>query len=279
MNANQPPPNPEPASEPTLESASNPKTPLFFKPWLESSAIATFLLIGTLLTTTASFIFNSAPLTPLLGAAIPYPILLLHVRRARYRRALSWILLWAVLQSLAVIIATLQAPERAAQVIHNGSPYTNEMFHWIRTGEGAEGSLPLFLPIHLKHYALFCLLSLVTLSSAALTLGTWMLNYMNFYVAQLISASPTPWLAACIGWPPWSILRVIGFITTGIALTLPGLNQIARLQPTCFKGQKLHHPFPLRLLLVGIGFVIADIIVKATLAPLWQKLLLKALSG
>ncbi|MGK7876816.1 MAG: hypothetical protein AB4426_27070 [Xenococcaceae cyanobacterium] len=53
------------------------------------------------------------------------------------------------------------------------------MFHWIQTGEGAEGSLRLFLPIHLRNYLIFCLLSLITLSSTALIFGIWMLNYMN----------------------------------------------------------------------------------------------------
>jgi hypothetical protein len=33
----------------------------------------------------------------------------------------------------------------------------------------------------------------------------------------------------------------------------------------------------LALILIGIGFVIADIVVKAVLAPIWQKLLLSAL--
>ncbi|MGK7946251.1 MAG: hypothetical protein AB4058_17455 [Microcystaceae cyanobacterium] len=97
---------------------------------------------------------------------------------------------------------------------------------------------------------------------------------MNYYVAQLIAVSAKPWLAVLIGWPVWSILRVIGFICTGIALTALGLNIIRNL-----KHQKDQWDFPRYFLNVGIGFVIADIIVKALLAPIWQKMLFHALVG
>ena len=227
-----------------------------------------------MLSTAASFVFAVGWLVPILGAAVPYPLFLQQVNRRRYDHALGWMAFWALCQSLAVVIGTWIAPEQAAEAIFSGPPYVEEMFRWIRTGEGAEGSLPLFLPIHAKHYALFCLLSLLTASSAALVLGTWMLNYMNFYVAQLVQFSAAPWLAACIGWPLWSILRVIGFITTGIALAVPAVNLLAKM-----RGSALVQPFPWRVLAVGFDFVLADIVVKATLAPLWRQWLLRALDG
>jgi sulfite exporter TauE/SafE len=97
---------------------------------------------------------------------------------------------------------------------------------------------------------------------------------MNFYVGNLILISANPWLAALLGWPIWSLLRVVGFICTGIALTALGLNFLSRFrqQPT-----QLISPFPRNYLWAGFGFVIADIVVKAILAPIWQKLLLFAL--
>lgn len=66
------------------------------------------------------------------------------------------------------------------------------MLHWIRTGEDSEGSLSLFLSAHLLQYGIFCILCVVTLSSVALIFGTWMLNYMNFYVAELVKVSAKP---------------------------------------------------------------------------------------
>ncbi|MEQ8956316.1 MAG: hypothetical protein RLP02_00085 [Coleofasciculus sp. C2-GNP5-27] len=230
----------------------------------------TFLAVGAILTTTTSFVFAVAWLMPILGAAVPYPIFLFHVRQGRYSHAFGWVLLWAVFQSIAVAGATAIAPERAAEVVLSGTTYTEEMFHWIQTGEGAEGSPRLFLPIHLRHYIAFCVLSLITFGSAALLLGTWLLNYMNFYVAQLITISANPWLAAAIAWPPWSLLRVMGYISTGIALTTLGLHGIAKI-----RGKIPRHPFPKTYLLLGIGLVVADAIVKAFLAPFWQQLLLQ----
>ncbi|MEH2089467.1 MAG: hypothetical protein V7K61_22600 [Nostoc sp.] len=51
-----------------------------------------------------------------------------------------------------------------------------------------------------------------------------------------------------------------------------GLKQNFRLSAPSDKGR-----FSKPYMLIGIGFVIADIVVKAVLAPIWQKLLLSAL--
>ncbi|MBD2727491.1 hypothetical protein H6G96_14430 [Nostoc sp. FACHB-892] len=50
------------------------------------------------------------------------------------------------------------------------------------------------------------------------------------------------------------------------------LNLVTRI-----RGEVPKSPFPKTYILIGIGFVIADIVVKAVLAPIWQKLLLSAL--
>ncbi|MBN3911359.1 MAG: hypothetical protein HWQ35_33940 [Nostoc sp. NMS1] len=234
--------------------------------------IVIFLVIGVILSTTASFVFGVPWLMPILGTTVPYPIFFLQIRRQQYKSAFWWMLLWGVLQSIAVIVATTIAPQTAAKVILRGQSYTTEMFHWIRTGEGMEGTIRLFLPDHLLQYGIFCILCVVTLSSAALIFGTWMLNYMNFYVAELVKVSAKPWLAAILGWYPWSLLRIIGFIATGVALAALGLNLITRI-----RGEVPKSSFPKTYMLIGIGFVIADIVVKAVLAPIWQKLLLSAL--
>ena len=234
--------------------------------------IVIFLVIGVILSTTASFAFGIPWLMPIFGAAVPYPIFFLYVRRQQYKSAFWWMLLWGVLQSIAIIAATAIAPQTAAKNILRGQSYTTEMLHWIRTGEGSEGSLSLFLPEHLLYYGIFCILCVVTLSSAALIFGTLMLNYMNFYVTELVRVSAKPWLAAILGWYPWSILRIIGFIATGVALAALGLNLVTRI-----RGEVPKSPFPKTYMLIGIGFVIADIVVKAVLAPIWQKLLLSAL--
>ncbi len=150
--------------------------------------------------------------------------------RKRYASAVGWVLLWALFQSVAVSLAVAWAPERAAQVVHSGPKYSEEMLNWVRTGEGAEGSPRLFLPIHLRHYAGLCVLSVVTAGSAALVLGTWLLNYMSYYVADLVRASADPVTATLLGWPVWSVIRVAGFVVTGAALTGFSLSLYNRLR-------------------------------------------------
>ena len=230
------------------------------------------LAVGAVLSTVVSFVVSIPWLTPILGVAVAYPIFIDLVYHEQYGKAAIAMLSWAVVQSLAIGIATVWFPERAAGMILSGPTYTAEMFHWIRTGEGAEGSLKLFLPIHLRNYLIFCALCCLTASSTALLFGTWLLNYMNFYVAELVRASVHPWFAIAVGWPLWSILRVIGFILTGVALAVVGLNLIARI-----RKRPSHQLFPKQYLWMGIGFVVADIVVKATLAPLWRDLLRYAL--
>ena len=235
---------------------------------------AMLLAIGTVLTTIVSFNFGIPQLMPFLGAGVIYPLYVLLVVRRRYNQAMVWVLWWAVCQSLAVAGATILAPEQASEVVLNGTVYTENMFNWIVTGEGAEGSIQLFLPLHLREYILFSFLSLITFGSAALILGTYLLNYMNFYVGQLVSKSSYPWLAALVGWPPWSMLRVVGYIATGLALTALAFNlshKISRKLPTM--------DFPRQYFLMGIGLLLGDLVVKATLAPIWQKLLRMALIG
>ena len=223
---------------------------------------AMLLAIGAVLTTGASFSFSIPKLMPFLGAGVIYPLYLFLVARRCYNQAMVWVLWWAICQSFAVAGATVLAPERAAEVVLHGAVYTEDMFHWIRTGEGAEGSLQLFLPIHLREYALFSLLSLLTFGSAALILGTYLLNYMNFYVGQLVYQSSHPWLAALVGWPPWSMLRVVGYIATGLALTALALNL-----GHYFSRKFPQLDFPRQYFLMGLGLLLGDLLVKATLAP------------
>lgn len=244
-----------------------------FRPLSPFVKIAVLLASGAILTTCASLVFRHPVLTPLLGAAVPYPIFLWKLRRGEYGACFGWMLFWGVIQSVTVIVATAWVPEAATLAIWKGSSYTTEIFHWIRTGEGEEGSLALFLPMHLRNYLLFCGLSLITVSSAALVLGTLQLNYMNFYVSELIQKSVHPVWAMAVGWPLWSVLRVIGFILTGIALGAMALAGWRR-----WRGE-VPGRVPWRYWGMGVGFVVADIILKAGLAPVWRQLLRFVLMG
>ncbi|MBO9998644.1 MAG: hypothetical protein J7641_06480 [Cyanobacteria bacterium SID2] len=242
--------------------------------YLNRSIVAGALALGSILTVVAGCVFGIPLLMVLLNAAVPYPVYLQCLIQGKYRYAFGWVLFWAICHSVAVGFATVIAPATTDTVIISGTRYTSEMLHWIQTGEGAEGSLRLFLPIHLKQYAIFSILSIFSLGSAALLLGTYLLNYMNFYVARVVTLSHHPWVMLGLAWYPWSLLRVVGFVATGLSLTVLGLHVVARWRKT-----RSVRPFPTRYLLMGLGFVVADIVVKALLAPVWRRLLYWALTG
>ena len=79
------------------------------------------------------------------------------------------------------------AADRRTRWCVNGPAYRDEMFHWIRTGEGREGRPAEFIPQHVLHLAGFVALSLATASAASMALGAALMNYMGFYVASLAS--------------------------------------------------------------------------------------------
>lgn len=241
---------------------------------MSARARAALLAAGAVLTTAVGFVLGVPWLLPLLGAAVPYPVFLLKVRAGEYGRAVGWVLGWAVVQSLAMVAAVLWFPERAAEVVLTGEEYAAEMLHWVRTGEGPEGSPRLFLPLHLRHLAGFAGLCVLSAGALGIALGTFLLNYMNYYVATLIAASASPGFAAVFGWPVWAVLRVAGFITLGAGLTRVALNLYARL-----RGGHSTFPVPRRVIGVGLALVVADAVLKATLAPAWRSILLRALEG
>jgi hypothetical protein len=242
------------------------------------------LAAGALASTALGFLLGWAWLFPVLGAAVPYPLFIRRVAAARYRAAVGWVLLWTVFQSLSVGGGVLLFPERAAVTVHRGPPYAREMIHWVRTGEGEEGSPRLYLPIHLRHYAAFCVLSVLTAGAASLVLGTWLLNYMNYYVASLVRASVDHTTAALLGWPLWAEIRVVGYVITGAALAALGLSLFRRWvgrgrPPGNGRDRETRVRFPVRVFLLGLGLVVLDAVLKAVLAPFWQPVLLKALLG
>ncbi len=245
---------------------------------------ALYLAAGSVASTVVGFLLGWAWLFPILGAAVPYPLFIRRVAAARYRAAVGWVLLWALFQSLAVGGGVLLFPGRAAVTVHRGPSYAQEMIHWVRTGEGEEGSPRLYLPIHLRHYLGFCALSVLTAGAASLALGTWLLNYMNYYVASLVLVSADRATAALLGWPVWAEIRVVGYVITGAALAALGLSIFRRWTgrtrpPRTETDREARLRFPVRVFLLGLGLVVLDAVLKAVLAPVWQPVLLRALTG
>ena len=227
--------------------------------------LASAAVIGT------SFIATGQKwLLPFAQSLLAWPVLLLDIREGRLGDAVRHMLFWALAVSLCTVEATVRFPLAAEQSILRGAAYREEMYAFIRTGAGAEGSPALFVPQHIRHYLGTLVLSGLTLGLAGLTLGSVLLNYMNFYVGELIREGARPALGAAFGWPVWSVLRVVSFTMGSIAmahLTLGKLLKRGTVRPSATA----------RLMLWSFALFLADLLVKAFLAHSWRRILLRAL--
>jgi hypothetical protein len=219
-----------------------------------------FLVGGTLLSYPLGLLLGSAWLLPLLNTAPAYVVMVRRLRQGRRGGAVGAVLLWAAVLAVAGTVTFALWPTPADDRVLNGPAYRDEMFRWIRTGEGREGSPRLFLPQHVGHLAAFVVLSLATASTLSILLGAVLMNFMSFYVASLIRAGVPVFAVLFLGWPPWALCRVAAFCTLGAVLAEPLL---ARLFPYPRSGR-------VRPFFVGAALgILADWLLKALLAPWW----------
>lgn len=209
-------------------------------------------------------------LLPLAQAVPAWLILQDALRRGRPWRAAALMLCWALAASVTLIELTRLAPAAVERATLRGPEYRAEMFHWIRTGEGAEGEIARFLPQHLRHYGLTLALSFASAGLLGLGLGAVLLNYMNFYVGELVRAAVRPEMASAVGWPVWSVLRVIGFVIGAVAAAHLLLGPVLRRAPWKRKTA-------MRMAAASLALVAADVVFKWLLAPVWRRLLDRAL--
>jgi hypothetical protein len=218
------------------------------------------LVVATLVSSPLGLALGSRFLLPLLNTAPAWWVMVRRLRRGARRSAVAAVLVWAAVLAAAGTTTFALWPTPVDDVVLNGPSYREEMFHWIRTGEGREGSPRLFLPQHLAHLAAFVALSLATASTLSILLGAVLMNFMSFYVASLFRAGvPTIWVLS-LGWQPWAICRVAAFCILGAVLAEPLLSRVA--------------PYPrygsLRPLVAAAALgILADWILKASLAPTW----------
>jgi len=218
------------------------------------------LIAASVLSYPLGLLLGSAWLLPVLNTAPAYVVMVRRLRRGQRGRAVQAVLVWAAVLAVAGTLTFALWPTPADDRVLNGPAYRDEMFQWIRTGEGREGSLLLFLPQHLGHLLAFVALSLATASALSILMGAVLMNFMSFYVASLFRAGvPALWVAL-LGWPPWAICRVAAFCTLGAVLAEPLL---ARLLPYSRTGSVR------RFLAWAAGGILADWVLKATLAPRW----------
>ena len=109
-------------------------------------------------------------LLPILNAAPAYAAMVTLLRRGEPRRAVVVMLVWAAALAVAGTFTFAVWPHPPGALIVHGPEYRDEMFAWIRTGVGSEGSPRAFIPQHALHLAAFVALSLVTASALSITM-------------------------------------------------------------------------------------------------------------
>lgn len=209
---------------------------------------------------------------PLLNALPAWWVMVRRLREGDRRGAVILMLVFPVALALFGVSAFSLWPtsDGAAPPVLNGDAYRTEMFHWISTGEGAEGNWRQFLPQHISHLAGFVVLSLASASLVSITGGAVLTNYMNAYVASIHRAGAPLWATVFFGWQPWAICRVAGFCILGVVLAEPLLKKIKPYAPASV-------PARTTLVRVALALILADWLLKATLAPTWGRILRAAI--
>ena len=223
-----------------------------------------------------SWLLGLTPLLPLLVAlpggkwAFPLlaPLTLYPAFRARVRAGDTWAawtlgMVWAGLLSAGVIVLTLWLPETARSGIWNGEPYRQEMFGWIATGVGRENDPGTFIPQHLLHLTVFVLLTWASGGYLGLALGAALVGYMSYFVGSYAGDSGHPFLGAAAAWVPWSVVRVGAFVLLGALFSRPLLRR--KVWP--FERRDL------QLMALAAMGIVADIVLKALLAPAYGRFL------
>ena len=176
-------------------------------------------------------------------------------------------LLWAVTMASAATLLSYVQPARTDSLFLRGESYRTEMFAWVMTGQGAESRPREFIPQQAGHAALFSGLALATGGVVAMPMGAVLMNYMGHYVGTLAASSRRPALTMMLAWHPWAVIRVISFVVIGVVLSAPLLSRLGRF--------RVDWPAARTLLSYAAAGLIADIVLKTLLAPLWQRLLLR----
>lgn len=200
-------------------------------------------------------------LLPVLNAAPAYAAMVVLLGRGDQRQAVITMLAWAAALGVAGTITFVLWPWPPDALVLNGPAYRDEMFDWIRTGTGREGSPRHFIPQHALHLAAFVVLSLATAGALSVAMGAALMNYMDFYVASLARAGAPSWAVVLLGWQPWAIARVAAFSVLGVVLAQPLLR---RLRPTSTPPPRVKP-----LVIAAGAALIADVALKTWLAPVW----------
>ena len=223
---------------------------------------------GTALSYVVASTIGIPVLVPIFNVLPAFPFMVASLRRGRVGEAIWRMLVWAAALGVCATVFSYVDTAAAGRLFLRGETYRREMFTYLTTGLGPEGDPRIFIPTHLAHAGVFCVLAIATGATLAMALGAALMNYMSYYVGALGAASAQPWLAMMLAWVPWAVIRVASFVTLGVVLGGPLL------------GRVLGFPFRLaahrRWIALAAAGLALDIVLKWTLAPVWREMIRSA---
>jgi hypothetical protein len=223
------------------------------------------IVAGTAISYVAAVLIDVPVLVPILNVVPAFPFMVASLRRGRVAEAIWRMLVWAAALAVCATTISYLSTAEAGRLFLRGETYRREMFEFLLTGYGREGDIRQFLPQHLGHAAVFCVLAFATGGLLALTLGAYLMNYMAYYVGALGAASTQPWKAIPLAWVPWALIRIASFVTLGVILAGPLLGRILGFEYR-LRAQRTW------IVLAAAGLAV-DIVLKWAFAPLWREMI------
>ncbi|HYN06828.1 MAG TPA: hypothetical protein VES67_05525 [Vicinamibacterales bacterium] len=232
----------------------------------------TIVIAATLASYVLGWLIGLPWLVPFLNAAWPWWTMARELRAGRTRQAIIVMLVWAATMG---VVSTAMAGLGWSRTRDGGdlflrSSYRDEMIAWVRTGVGPESMPSVFVPRHLAYAAVFCAASVATAGTLSMPMGAVLMNQMGEYVGAMAAQSASPVSSVILGWHPWAITRVVGFVMIGVVLSGVLLSRLMKF-PFSVGAER-------RWIAIGARLLVVDLMMKWLLAPEWGRAL-KELAG
>ena len=176
---------------------------------------------------------------------------------------------WAVGTSLAAIPAFRSSREQLEARILGFSSYAASMRGWLASGELLGGTPRAILRRHVRELALYLATALVSANLLAIGMGAVLLNRMNAWFVELLADARDRRTVLVLGWPCWSLARVMAYVALGAACAQWWAARLGRAAPPVDV---------LGLINLGLLGVVVDITLKIQLSGWYARRVQAALA-